>query len=129
MLRKLRKMEKTKGIAKQWQSVYTGISVISNRTTPAHRDSKGQPQWYDLLLNYSNPKANPRLEISDIGLDLDYSNGTVVGFCGSIFMHEVKSWGTADRVCYAHFMREAVRKRLDAPEAGWVQQAFYFPSQ
>ena len=25
-------------IARDWPSVFTGISVISNRTTPAHRD-------------------------------------------------------------------------------------------
>ena len=53
-------------------------------------------------------------------MDLEYSSGTVVSFCGSILEHEVQTWGVGDRVCYAHFMRETVRNRLDAPPAGWV---------
>jgi hypothetical protein len=49
----------------------------------------------------------------------------VVSFCGSILEHEVRSWGVGDRVCYAHFMRETVRDRLDVPPAGWVKQDIY----
>jgi hypothetical protein len=125
MLGKLRKNEQTKEIANQWQSIYTGISIISNRTTPAHRDSKGRPEWYDTLISYSDPSTRPRLLIGDLGLDLNYPSGTVVGFCGSIFSHEVKYWGEGDRVCYAHFMREAVRSRLDVAAAGWLQRELY----
>jgi hypothetical protein len=127
MLQKLRDSETTREIAQNWQSVYNGIAVISNRTTPSHRDRKGRPEWFDLLLNYSNGGALPRLLIKDLGLDLEYSSGTVVGFCGSIFKHEVPSWGMGDRVCYAHFLREAVRERLDAPAASWVHQSMYLP--
>lgn len=127
MLRKLRESDDTKDVARQWQSVYTGISIISNRITPSHRDSKGRPEWFDLLLNYGNG-GRPRLLLKDLGMDLDYSSGTVVGFCGSILDHEVRSWGSGERVCYANFMRESVRKRLDVPPAGWVKQSIYLPS-
>jgi hypothetical protein len=125
MLRLLRQLDTTKGIALKWQSVYSGIGIISNRLTPAHRDTKGRPEWYDTLLNYSGTGGRPRLSIKDIGLDLAYSSGTMVGFCGSVFEHEVKSWGGGDRVCYAHYMRENVRKRLDVPAAGWVKREMY----
>lgn len=129
MLRKLRDMEETKDIAQQWQSVYTGIAVISNRTTPLHRDSKGRPEWYDCLFSYSEIGTSPRLLIADIGLDLQYSSGTVVGFCGSILQHGVESWGNGDRICFAHFMREAVRKRLEVGAAGWVYREKYLPAE
>lgn len=125
MLQKLRQGEKTWEIANQWQSIYTGVSVISNRTTPAHRDSKGRPEWYDTLINYSDPFTRPQLSIEDLGLDLDYPSGTVVSFCGSIFRHGVKDWGDGDRVCYAHFMRESVRSRLDVAPAGWLERGVY----
>lgn len=125
MLQKLRADDQTMEIAKQWQSVYTGIAVISNRVTPAHRDSKGKPEWFDLLMNYAGSGTNPKLLIRDLGLELNYSSGTVVGLCGTIFEHEVRSWGDGDRVCYAHFMREAVRKRLQADDPGWVNQSIY----
>lgn len=128
MLRKLRNLGETEEIANRWQSVYTGIAVISNRKTPSHRDRKGRPEWYDLLVSYSGPNTRPRLLIDDIGLDLKYSSGTVVGLCGSIFSHEVSSWGVGDRVCYAHFMREEVRDRLDVTPAGWVNREIYLPA-
>jgi hypothetical protein len=128
MLRKLRQLEGTQEIAKEWQSVYNGISIISNRQTPFHWDSKGRPEWYDTLINYSGTGGRPRLVLKDLGMDLEYSSGTVVGFCGSILQHGVGTWGNGDRVCYAHFMQESVRKRLDVPPAGWVDQRMYLPS-
>jgi hypothetical protein len=127
ILLKLRVHGPTMEIAKQWQSVYTGIAIISNRITPSHRDTKGKPEWFDLLVNYAGADVKPQLLINDLGLALDYSSGTVVGLCGTIFEHEVKSWGDGDRVCYAHFMREAVRQSLGAADPGWVNRSIYLP--
>jgi hypothetical protein len=128
MLHKLRKLDGTKKIAMKWQSVYTGIGVICNRITPSHRDSKGRPEWFDTLLNYENG-GRPRFLLKDLGMDLEYSSGTVISFCGSILEHEVKSWGNGERICYANFMRESVRKYLDVPPAGWVERSMYLPVQ
>ena len=125
MLRKLRTLDTTKTIALEWQSVYTGIQIISNRITPSHCDSKGRPQWFDTLANYCGGGSAPHLLVQDLGLDLAYSSGTVVDLCGMVFRHEVRAWGGGDRVCYAHFMREAVRKRLEVHPAGWVKQSIY----
>ena len=127
MLQRLRELEATSELAQEWQSVFTGISIISNRKTPSHRDKRARYEWFNMLLSYSDTETNPRLLINDLGLDLEYPSGTVVAFCGNILKHEVKSWGDGDRVCYAHFMREAVRKRLDAPPAGWVNRKIYLP--
>jgi hypothetical protein len=125
MLQKLRTLDATKTIALEWQSVYTGIQIISNRLTPSHRDSKGRPEWFDMLANYCGSGSTPSLLVHDLGLDLEYSSGTVVGLCGTVFQHEVRGWGGGDRVCYAHFMREAVRERLEVIPAGWVDQSIY----
>jgi hypothetical protein len=125
MLRGLRVLPPTQTIAREWQSVYTGIQTISNRITPAHRDSKGRPEWFDLLVSYCNGSSTPDFVIKDLSLRLKYSTGTVVAFCGSIFEHEVKEWGDGDRVCYAHFMRESVRARLGVSPAGWVNRKTY----
>lgn len=125
MLQKLRLSSSTMDIAKKWQSVYTGIAIISNRVTPPHRDSKGKPEWFDLLMSYAGGDAKPKLVINDLGLELDYSSGTVVGLCGTIFEHEVGSWGEGDRVCYAHFMRDSVRQRLQVHDPGWVTQSMF----
>jgi hypothetical protein len=130
-LQRLRCMEETKDVALRWQSVYSGISIVCNRITPPHRDNKGRPEWFDTLINYSQSGASPRLEIDDIGLDLDYSSGAVVSFCGRVLKHEVKAWGMGDRICFAHFMRDAVLERLlDRKPAGWVYRNQYlFPER
>ena len=127
MLQRLRELVDTREIAERWQSVYTGISVISNRITPSHRDRKGRPQWFDSLISYSDPSNGPQLLLNELGLELEYSSGTVVGLCGTVLKHEVRSWGDGDRVCYAHFMREEVRRKLGAPIAGWVNRRVYLP--
>jgi len=129
MLRKLRNGEETKAVAKTWQSVYSGISIVSNRISPPHRDSKGRPEWFDTLVNFSAAGTNPRLLLEDLGLDLEYASGTLVSFCGTILKHEVRSWGNGDRICYAHFMRESVRRRLDVPPAGWVYRKTYIKEE
>ena len=123
MLQKLRLLEKTKDIAQCWQSVYTSIAIICNRVTPLHRDKHGRPEWFNTLLNYSEPGDSPRLIIDDLGLDLQYSSGIVVAFCGSVFQHGVESWGKGNRICYAHFMRE------DVTPAGWVYREKYLPDK
>ena len=64
-----------------------------------------------------------------MGLDLEYSSGTVIGFCGSVLKHGVEEWGMGDRICYAHFMRESVRDRLDIASPGWVYREQYLPVQ
>ena len=112
MLWKLQELEDTKAIAQEWQLVYTGSNIISNQVTPAHQNSKGRAQWYDLLTNYYHQDeaagSTPRLLIKDLELDLRYSSGTVVGFCGLVLQHLVASWGAGDRVCQAWFMRKSV---------------------
>ena len=127
MLRKVRDLEETKEVAQRWQSVFTGVSPICNRITPDHRDLKGRPEWFDLLASYSAAGSSPQLLIKDIGLTLRYSTGTVVGFCGSVLEHAVEEWGDGDRICYAHFLRESVRKRLEVSPAGWVYRSKYLP--
>jgi hypothetical protein len=125
ILRRLRCSDLTKDIALKWQSVFTGVSVVSNRITPLHRDRNGRPEWFDLLANYCTGEISPRFLVTELGLDLQYSSGTVLAFCGNILEHEVRDWGLGDRVCYAHFMREKVRKRFKADHGGWVNRSVY----
>jgi hypothetical protein len=59
MLQRLFSLDTTEDIAEQWQSVYTGIAIISNHIMPPHRDQKERPEWFDTLLNYSDSAISP----------------------------------------------------------------------
>ncbi len=124
MLAKLQELNSTSAVTLEWESGYTGIQVICNRVTPTHRDSKGHPEWYDLLTGIAEGSL-PQLMVNDLGLELAYYRGSVIGLCGNVLEHQVKAWGNGDRVCYAHFMWEAVRERLGVVPAGWVMQSTY----
>lgn len=121
-LDRLRMTDSTKEIAVLWTSVFTGIAVIANRITPSHTDRGGRPAWYDTLLNIGTCSA-ATFQLPDLGATFSYPPGTIISLCGNILKHQVSDWGMGDRVCYAHFMRDAVLRRLNVDDAGWVHQA------
>lgn len=121
-MNQLRTTDSAKDIAALWSSVFTGVAVIANHVTPSHTDRGGHPAWYDTLLNIGTcPTAT--FQLPDLGTTFSYPPGTVISLCGNILKHQVENWGLGDRVCYAHFMRNAVLQRLEADGAGWVHQA------
>ena len=121
MLQKLWQLETTKDVAWKWQSVYTGIAIISNRATPAHWNSKGRPEWFDLLLNYSSIGNRAQLLVKDLGLTLEYSTGTIVGFVDQSFSIR---WGLGE-AAIGSVMRISCGSRLGSTwmflqESGWT---------
>jgi hypothetical protein len=110
-LQALRQQGGDKNLSKLWSSVFTGINVISNRRTIAHYDRFGHLQWYDLLVGVGT-YTRAYLVLPDLGAKLVYDPGTVVLLCGKLLRHEIPFWGRGDRVCWAHFMREAVLNGL-----------------
>lgn len=95
-----------------WWSPFSAVSVIANRRTPVHRDNNSRANWYDLLMTIGNYSG---LDIHFPGLDarFSYNNGTVLAFCGKVLRHEVDEIRWGRRVCFAWFMRETIRERLN----------------
>lgn len=114
-------------ILQHWYSPFSAISVISNRSTPLHRDTGGRPQWLDLLIAVGEYEHG-RFELPGIGLNLKYDPGTAVAFSGKIFRHGARCEG--DRACIAFYMRDNVLDRLELPVGGWLHNSQYGePSQ
>jgi hypothetical protein len=107
-----------------WNSVFSGLAVISNRISPRHRDSGGCPSWYDLLLS-AGTHTSAFLELNDIGTRLSYKPGTVDLICGKILSHSLSKWGGGERICIAAFMREVVHDRLDVYDPNWCFRGSY----
>jgi hypothetical protein len=110
-------------VLRRWTSIFNGVSVISNRLTPAHRDGHSRRQWYDLLVTLGRYR-NCNLELPGLGQSLEYGPGTVVGLLGSTLEHEVSRF-EGDRVCYAYFMRDSVHEWAQVPGHRWMSTSEY----
>lgn len=122
-LRKIRRLEYLKEMATQWESIFTGIQIISNRETPCHRDSFSAAQWYDLLFTVG-PYSKGVLELPGAGARLKYDSGTLVALGGHLLQHGVGPV-IGERTCIAFYMRENVHLRLNTPPATWMTCNYY----
>jgi hypothetical protein len=109
-------------ILQLWYSPFSAISVISNRSTPLHRDTGGRPQWLDILLAVGEYKHG-RFSLPGLGLTLKYNPGTVVAFSGKIFRHGAEC--TGNRACIAFYVRDNVLDRLGLPVGSWLNAEVY----
>jgi hypothetical protein len=116
----IRALEQTEDFGeaiRRWPSVFSGMQLIANRTTPEHRDFKSQPEWYDILATIG-PYTDAWMTVPNIGVQLKYDSGTVIGLGGRVLQHAVPSF-KGERVCYADFMRSNVHERMRVCNSGW----------
>jgi hypothetical protein len=110
-------------VLRRWTSIFNGVSIISNRFTPPHRDGNSRKQWYDLLTSLGSYR-NCNLELPGLGLSLEYGPGTVVGLLGGTLEHEVRDFD-GERVCYAYWMRDSVHEWAGVPAHSWMTTDCY----
>ena len=110
-------------VLSRWASVFNGVAVISNRSTPAHRDGNSRSHWYDILVTLGSYR-NCNLDLPGLGISLEYGPGTVVGILGNVLEHAVPNF-EGDRVCYAYFMRNNVHEWADIPASDWMYTKYY----
>jgi hypothetical protein len=107
-----------------WSSVYSGIEVIANRITPEHRDPRAAAPVYDLLVS-AGTHTSAHLSLEDIKTKLSYKPCTIVALCGKVLSHKVDDWEGGERLCIAHFIRDAVHNKLKLPRPTWVSNQPY----
>ena len=100
-------------VVSRWASAFSGVAIISNRSTPPHRDGSSRHNWYDILATLGSYRRCD-LELLGLGISLEYGPGMVVGLSGSMLEHVVPSF-EGDRVCYAYFMRNNVHEWANIP--------------
>lgn len=102
----------------RWPSIYSGISVICNRTTEYHTDRGAYPSAFDLLLSCGT-HLHCQIDVLELGASFPYNPGTALAMNGWFLQHGVKDWVGGDRVCYAHYIKKNVHHRTKVEEAGW----------
>lgn len=89
-----------------WPTPCTAMSIISNKRSAPHRDNKGIPQFFDILItlgHYDNGVFN----IPTLGLHFEYNPRTMVALCGKVLIHEVNEVNN-QRICFAQYFHERV---------------------
>ena len=110
-------------VLSRWASVFSGVAIISNRSTAPHRDGSSRCHWYDILVTLGSYR-NCNLELPGLGISLEYGPGMVVGLSENVLEHAVPSF-EGDRVCYAYFMRNNVHEWADIPGSVWMYTKYY----
>lgn len=115
----------------KWSSIFSGITVITNRKTKYHKDRGGHDSVFDLLLSCGTHSCC-KLNVKELKLSFSYNPGTVVALNGSFLHHGVDGWTGGDRICYAHYMKKKVHERTGVKEVAWQNikdfQGFIVPS-
>lgn len=106
-----------------WTSVFGAISIVANRESPVHRDQGTNPRWFDALTSIGGD-LETRLVLPGLGISLQYRSGTTVLFSGYTLAHRV-SRSRAERVCFAHYMKDNVHERFGVEAPNWMNMSFY----
>lgn len=99
-----------------WGVPFNGLSVISNRRTPLHRDCNSRKEWLDALVALGKYDEG-FMYVPGLGLELVYNPGTVVGIAGRVLQHGAECNG--ERACLAYYMRDKVHERLGLRIPTW----------
>ena len=69
---------------KVWTSPFSALSVITNRNTPAHRDTKGRNEWLDFVVALGEDDSVGIMTFLGLGLSVGYNPGTIIGIAGKV---------------------------------------------
>ncbi|PPQ79185.1 hypothetical protein CVT26_000457 [Gymnopilus dilepis] len=89
-----------------WPTPFTSMGFISNKESFPHRDPRGVPEFFDLLLTLGSYTGG-RFYLSDLGIAFQYDPGTIIANSGKVLKHEVPRVN-GDRVCYAQYFHKLV---------------------
>ncbi|KAF8836298.1 hypothetical protein BDN67DRAFT_911476, partial [Paxillus ammoniavirescens] len=107
-------------LIKAWPTVFTAISIVQNRETPFHRDSKLAPQWYDLFLSIGS-YTDAILELPALGIRACYMPGTAALFSGLLLRHGVSAVNQRDHIGYIFYMHPSVFHFTSISLGKWVE--------
>ena len=118
-LLRLSEREDLRDFIAPWGFTFNAVSVISNRSSPAHRDGRsGGAQYSDVLVSLGGDTGTV-LELYSLGIRCRYPSGSMAIFSGHTILHGVSD-SVTERVCIAGYSRPAVLRstKLGAPK--WV---------
>jgi hypothetical protein len=122
---RIAKSENLDSLLKDWTSPLTTASLINNRDSPEHRDTRATYCSMDVLAS-TGKYENGKFTVPGLGLTFWYRPGTVIGLLGRIVRHGATAEG--ERMVYTQYLRETVLETLGVPEPGHVNISQFLDS-
>lgn len=104
-------------VLKIWPFSFNAVAVISNRSTPMHRDrGSGDETDYDEMVTVGGDD-DVAIEFQGLGFKGRYRSGTIVCTSCNVHLHSVSDSPNQERVAFAAFVKRSVQldNRLDRP--------------
>jgi hypothetical protein len=73
---------------REWASVFTALSIVSNQWSPLHWDPLSCPQWFDAMTTIGNYGVG-RMKMPNLGIEIQYDPGCIAAGSGRIIRHGV----------------------------------------
>jgi hypothetical protein len=118
-----RDMPEISEVVKIWSSVYSAVSIVSNRECPLHRDTGTDAEWFDFLTTVGGD-WNTEMSWPQLGINIAYTSGTSVLFSGYTLAHTVTT-SEEERLCIAHYMKGNVFERFGVCGPSWMYSTVY----
>ncbi|KAG0692449.1 hypothetical protein DFH29DRAFT_792333, partial [Suillus ampliporus] len=95
-----------------WASVFNCTAVICNRQCPLHRDPRSAPEGLDVMTSVGH-YCDGLMTLSNLGIQLQYNSGAMVGCSGHIVRHGVTF--TGDWIVWTWFIRNSLHNFVGTP--------------
>lgn len=112
-----------KDILKIWPFAFNAVAVVSNRSTPIHRDrGSGEEKEYDEMVTIGGD-PDVAIEFEGLGFRGRYRSGSMVCTSCNIHLHSVSESSVSERVAFAAFVKKSVQleNKLDLPRTPNVE--------
>jgi hypothetical protein len=118
-LLRLSRREGLQELIAPWAFAFNAVSVISNRSSPAHRDRKsGSKEYSDVLVSLGGDTGTV-LELYSLGIRCWYPPGSMAIFSRNSILHGV-SESVEERICIAGYTRPPVHRSVGLGATDWV---------
>lgn len=107
-----------------WTSPFSALSIITNRWTPLHRDTKGRNEWFDFLVALGEDDSRGTMSFPGLGVTVAYNPATMIAITGKVVRHGAEFQG-GERACISYYMRNSVHDRLGIPAGTWMNLQIY----
>ncbi|KAG6329511.1 hypothetical protein ID866_9578 [Astraeus odoratus] len=95
------------------------MNIITNQTTPLHRNCSSVPSLIDLIVSLGF--HNIHFDILNHSNKFVYLLSTIIWLSRKLLQYEVPKWNKEERIALAHYMKNAVHNKLHVERSPFIR--------